>query len=97
MPLDETPDAIAVRIQMENQSLYYGVTYMPETKEQRQELQERLDYVNKDGDFIKGSDWLYYKYTSYKDGYESLKQLVQKLVDHILFIIKDRDDAIRIL
>ena len=97
MPLDETPDAIAVRIQMENQSLYYGVTYMLETKEQRQELQERLDYVNKDGDFIKGSDWLYYKYTSYKDGYESLKQLVQKLVDHILFIIKDRDDAIRIL
>lgn len=97
MPLDETPDAIAVRIQMENQSLYYGVTYIPETKEQRQELQERLDYVNKDGDFIKGNDWLYYKYASYKDGYEGFKRLIQRLIDHILFIIKDRDDAIRII
>jgi hypothetical protein len=52
---------------------------MPSTKERRAELQEVLSYVNKDSNFIKGSDWLYYKYSSYKDGYEELKQLIKKI------------------
>ena len=79
LPLGDTPDAIAVRIQIDKGNLYYGITYMPSTKERRAELQEVLSYVNKDGDFIKGSDWLYYKYSSYKDGYEELKQLIKKI------------------
>ena len=78
LPLGDTPDAIAVRIQIDKGNLYYGVTYMPSTKERRTELQEALSYVNKDGDFIKGSDWLYYKYSNYKDGYEELKQLIKR-------------------
>ena len=78
LPLGDTPDAIAVRIQIDKGNLYYGITYMPSTKERRTELQEALSYVNKDGDFIKGSDWLYYKYSSYKDGYEELKQLIKR-------------------
>ena len=78
LPLGDTPDAIAVRIQIDKGNLYYGITYMPSTKERRAELQEVLSYVNKDGDFIKGSDWLYYKYSSYKDGYEELKQLIKR-------------------
>ena len=77
--LGDTSDAFAVRIQIDKGNLYYGVTYMPSTKERRTELQEALSYVNKDGDFIKGSDWLYYKYSSYKDGYEGLKQLIKRL------------------
>ena len=79
LPLGDTPDAIAVRIQIDKGNLYYGITYMPSTKERRAELQEVLSYVNKDGNFIKGSDWLYYKYSSYKDGYEELKQLIKKI------------------
>ena len=77
LPFDGTPDAIAIRIQTEGRSLYYGVTYMPATKAKREELQEKLSFVNEGGDFIKGSDWLYYKYTSYKDGYDCLKELIQ--------------------
>ena len=79
LPLGDTPDAIAVRIQIDKGNLYYGITYMPSTKERRTELQEALSYVNKDGDFIKGSDWLYYKYSSYKDGYEELNQLIKRI------------------
>ena len=76
------PNAITARIQMENQSLYYGVTYMPKTKEKRLQLQDSLSFVNKDGDFIIGSDWLYYKFTSYKDGYDALCQLINILIKH---------------
>ena len=79
LPLGDTPDGFTVRIQIDKGTLYYGITYMPSTKERRQELQEVLSYVNKDGDFIKGSDWLYYKYTSYNEGYEHLKQLIENM------------------
>ena len=80
IPYKEAPDAIAIRIQMEKRSLYYGLTYMPAMKEKRAELQEAVSFINSDGDFIKGSDWLYYKYTSYKDGYQELKNLIQKTI-----------------
>ena len=76
LPLGDTPDAFAVRIQIDKGNLYYGVTYMSSTMERRAEF---LSYVNKDGDFIKGSDWLYYKYSSYNEGYECLKQLIENL------------------
>ncbi len=80
IPYMNIPDAIAVRIQMEKRSLYYGLTYMPVMKEKRVELQEVMSFINSDGDFIKGSDWLYYKYTSFKDGYEELKKLIDRAV-----------------
>lgn len=76
IPFENIPDSIAIRIQMERRSLFYGVTYMPEAKEQRLQLQEALSFVNHNSDFIKGSDWLYYKFISYKDGYDALSQLI---------------------
>ena len=78
IPYKDVPDAIAVRIQMEKRSLYYGLTYMPETKLIRSELQEALSFVNNDNKFIKGSDWLYYRYVSFENGYESLKTLIEE-------------------
>ena len=80
IPYNDIPDAIAVRIQMEKRSLYYGLTYMLEMKKKRVELQEAMSFINSDGDFIKGSDWLYYKYTSFKDGYDELKKLIERMV-----------------
>jgi hypothetical protein len=79
IPYKDTPDAIAVRIQMEKRSLYYGLTYMPAMKAKRAELQEAMSFINSDGGFIKGSDWLYYKYTSFNGGYEDLKKLIEWL------------------
>jgi hypothetical protein len=74
------PDAIAIRIQFEKGKLYYGLTCMPATREKRAELQEAMSFINTNCDFIKGSDWLYYKYTSFKDGYDELKKLIKRMV-----------------
>ncbi|MBQ3628049.1 MAG: hypothetical protein II947_03340 [Bacteroidaceae bacterium] len=90
------PDAVAVRIQMDKGQLYYGLTYMPATKEIRNELQEATSFINDHHDFIRGSDWLYYKYTSFEDGHVKLKQLIEE-VKYMSLIIKDRDDAIWLL
>ena len=79
IPYQGIPDAIAIRIQFEKGKLYYGLTCMPATREKRAELQEALSFINEDGTFIKGSDWLYYKYTSFKEGYEELKKLIEKM------------------
>ena len=78
-------------------SLYYGLTYLPEAQTLREEMQEAMSFVNEAGDFIKGSDWLYYKYVSFEEGYKCLKELTQLLIDRVLMIINNRDDAIRIL
>ena len=53
---------------------------MSATKELREEMQEALSFINKDADFIKGVDWLYYKYTSYAEGYDKLKELIEKVL-----------------
>ena len=79
IPYKDIPEAIAVRIQMEKRSLYYGLTYMPAMKDKRAELQEAMSFINTNGDFIKGCDWLYYKYTSFNGGYEDLKKLIEWL------------------
>jgi hypothetical protein len=80
IPFESVPDAIAIRIQFEKGKLYYGLTCMPATREKRAELQEAMSFINSDDDFFKGIDWLYYKYTSYKEGYDELKKLIEKMV-----------------
>ena len=69
---------------------------MPATKEIRNELQEATSFINDNHDFIRGNDWLYFKYTSYEDGYVKLKQLIEK-VKFMSLIIKDKDDALWLL
>ena len=82
IPFEGVPDAIAIRIQFEKGKLYYGLTCMPATKERRAELQEAMSFVTTNGDFINGSDWMYYKYTSFKDGYAELKKLIERLLNN---------------
>ena len=79
LPYKDIPEAIAVRIEITGKSLYSGLTYMPETKTMRSELQDTLSFVNDGNDFIKGSDWLYYKYVSFEEGYERLKELIERM------------------
>ena len=80
LPYKDIPDAIAIRIEIAGKSLYYGLTYMPGTKEMRTELQEALNFVNDGNEFFKGSDWLYYKYTTFENGYDCLKQLTTRMI-----------------
>jgi hypothetical protein len=80
LPYKDIPDAIAVRIEIAGKSLYYGLTYMPGTKEMRTELQEALSFINDGNGFTKGSDWLYYKYVSFDEGYDRLKELIERMI-----------------
>ena len=79
LPYKDIPEAIAIRIEIAGKSLYYGLTYMLETKEIRNELQDALSFVNDGNEFIKGSDWLYYKYTTFEDGYAKLIDLIERM------------------
>ena len=80
IPFEGVSDAIAIRIQYEKGKLYYGLASMPATRERRAELQGAMSFINNDSNFIKGCDWLYYKYTSFKDGYENLKKLIERMI-----------------
>lgn len=96
IPYKDVPEAITIRIQMENRSFYYGLTYMPAMKEKRAEMQEAMSFINSNGDFIKGSDWLYYKFTSYEDGYENLRKLIVKMVHKANDILQPVQEAVLI-
>lgn len=82
IPYGDISEAIAVRIQVEKRKLYYGLTYMQETKAMRIELQEAMSFVNEAGDFIKGREWLYYKYISFEEGYKVLKNLTERIISN---------------
>ena len=79
VPYKDISEAMTVRIQIAYKSLYYGLTYMPETKDLRNEMQEAMSFINETGDFIKGSDWLYYNYVSWGDGYDKLRKLIERM------------------
>ena len=79
LPYKDIPEAIAIRIEITGKSLYYGLTYTHETKTQRAEMQDALSFVNDGNKFTKGSDWLYYNYTTFEDGYEKLKELIERM------------------
>lgn len=81
IPYKAIPDAMTVRIQIAYKSIYYGLTYMPETKALRNEMQEAMSFINETGDFIKGSDWLFYKYVSFEEGYERINCLIEKVIE----------------
>ena len=59
--------------------IYYGLTYLPEYKALRQEMQEALSGIIVNNDFIRGKDWLCYKYVSFEDGYERFKEFIEKV------------------
>lgn len=83
LPYKDISDAIAIRIEIAGKSLYYGLTYMPEIKTMRNELQKALSFINDGNEFTQGSDWMYYKYTSFEDGYECLRQLVVRMINYV--------------
>lgn len=64
LPYKDIEDAIFFNLEFIDRRLCYGATYMPETHKLREEMQEsdliRPFWENKE--FVKGVDWLFYKY-----------------------------------
>ena len=80
LPYKDISEAIAIRIEIAGKSLYYGLTCMPETKAMRNELQDAMSFINVGNEFIMGSDWLYYKYVSFEEGYDKFKELIKRMI-----------------
>ena len=81
LPYKDIEDAIFINLEFIDKRVCYGATYMPTTHSIREEMQSseliRPFWENKE--FVKGVDWLFYKYINVDEGYELLKQLIQRI------------------
>lgn len=81
LPYKDIEDAIFINLEFIDKKVCYGAIYMPTTHGIREELQVsdliRPFWENKE--FVKGVDWLFYKYINVEEGYELLKQLIQRI------------------
>ena len=80
LPYKDIPEAITIRIEMIDKSLFYGLNYLPETESMREELLDAFAFLKTEDQFKKGSDILYYRYTSFEEGYERLKELIERML-----------------
>ena len=82
LPYKDIEDAIFINLEFIDKKVCYGATYMPDSHRIREEMQAsnliRPYWENKD--FVKGVDWLFYKYINLEDGYKLLKELIQDIV-----------------
>ena len=82
LPYKDIEDAIFINLEFIDKKVCYGATYMPETHKIRVEMQEsdliRPFWENKE--FVKGVDWLFYRYINIEDGYDCLKGLIEKVI-----------------
>ena len=82
LPYKDFEDAIFINIEFIDKKVCYGATYMPETHKLREEMQAynliRPFWESKE--FVKGVDWLFYKYINVEDGYDCLKKLIERVI-----------------
>lgn len=75
-------DAIFINLEFIDKKVCYGATYMPTTHSIREEMQAS-DLIRpywESKEFVKGVDWLFYKYINVEDGYELLHNLIQRII-----------------
>lgn len=85
IPYKDKHDAICVKIGFEDKNFIYGTTYATNYRSIRNEMQE-WDLISRfylNGDFKKGSDWLFFKGLPFENAYDSFKQLVEALIHPI--------------
>ena len=81
------PDCKKVEDIRSGDVIYTGITIpykdIPDAIAVRIQMEKRSLYCGLTYMPIKGSDWLYYKYTSFKDGYEELKKMIVRMFNYI--------------
>lgn len=82
LPYESIEDAIFINLEFIDKKVCYGATYMPETQKLREEMQtsELLRPFWENKEFVKGVDWLFYKYINVEEGYSCLKELIKRIV-----------------
>ena len=81
LPYKDIEDAIFINLEFIDKKVCYGATYMPETHKIRVEMQES-DLIRpfwESKEFVKGVDWLFYRYINVDEGYNCLKGLIERI------------------
>ena len=82
LPYKDYENAIYINLEFIDKKVCYGATYMPETHKLREEMQT-YDLIRPFWDskeFVKGVDWLFYKYINVEEGYDCLKKLIERVI-----------------
>ena len=82
LPYKDIEDAIYINLEFIDRRVCYGATYMPTTHSIREEMQAS-DLIRpfwESKEFVKGFDWLFYKYINVEEGYGLLHQLIQRCI-----------------
>lgn len=82
LPYNDIEEAIFINLEFIDKKVCYGATYMPEAHKLREEMQvsELIRPFWENKEFVKGVDWLFYKYINVEDGYELLKKLIERII-----------------
>ena len=82
LPYKDIENAIFINLEFIDKKVCYGATYMPETHKLREEMQA-YDLIRpfwESKEFVKGVDWLFYKYINVEEGYDCLKKLIERVI-----------------
>lgn len=82
LPYNDINEAIYINLEFIDKKVCYGATYMPTTHKIREEMQAS-DLIRpfwESKEFVKGVDWLFYKYINVEDGYELLHNLILRII-----------------
>ncbi len=85
IPYKDIEDAIFINLEFIDNKVCCGTTYMPSTHSIREEMQasESMRHFWESKEFVKGVDWLFYKYTmNYEEAYKLLNNLIQDILKH---------------
>jgi hypothetical protein len=82
LPYKDIKEAIYVNLEFIDKKLCYGATYFPESHKMREEMQasDLIKPFWESKEFVKGIDWLFYKYIDIEEGYGCLKRLITRMV-----------------
>ena len=82
LPYKDIEDAIFINLEFIDKKVCYGATYMPDTHKLREEMQvsDLIRSFWESKEFVKGVDWLFYKYINVEEGYDCLKSLIDKII-----------------
>ena len=82
LPYKDIESAIFINLEFIDKKVCYGATYMKESHNKREEMQNseliRQFWENKE--FVKGVDWLFYRYIDVSEGYKLLKDLIERML-----------------
>lgn len=82
LPYKDIEDAIYINLEFIDRRVCYGATYMPTTHNIREEMQTS-DLIRpywESKEFVKGVDWLFYKYINVEEGYDLLQKLIRRII-----------------